>query len=53
MIPLGVKSKCFLIIEMLNLRRPIYRLTSNYGHFGRAGLPWEELDKVEELKKEL
>ena len=41
------------IIEMLNLRRPIYRLTSNYGHFGRAGLPWEELDKVEELKKEL
>ncbi len=41
------------IIEMLDLRRPIYRLTSNYGHFGRAGLPWEELDKVEELKKEL
>ncbi len=41
------------IIEMLDLRRPIYRKTSNYGHFGRNGLPWEELDKVEELKKEL
>lgn len=41
------------IINMLGLRRPIYRMTSNYGHFGRAGLPWEELDKVEELKKDL
>lgn len=41
------------IIKMLDLRRPIYRNTSNYGHFGRAGLPWEELNKVEELKKEL
>ena len=41
------------IIQMLDLRRPIYRMTSNYGHFGRNGLPWEELNKVEELKKEL
>lgn len=41
------------IIEMLDLRRPIYRNTSNYGHFGRNGLPWEELNKVEELKKDL
>ena len=41
------------IIEMLDLRRPIYRNTSNYGHFGRCGLPWENLDKVDELKTEL
>jgi S-adenosylmethionine synthetase len=30
------------IIETLNLLRPIYRSTTNYGHFGRTGLPWEE-----------
>jgi S-adenosylmethionine synthetase len=30
------------IIERLNLLRPIYRRTTNYGHFGRPGLPWEE-----------
>ncbi len=30
------------IIETLNLLRPIYRQTTNYGHFGRTGLPWEE-----------
>ncbi len=43
------------IIEMLNLRRPIYAATAAYGHFGRtdAGFPWEELDKVEEIKKDL
>ena len=43
------------IIRSLNLRRPIYRQTSAYGHFGRTDvqLPWEELNKVEELKKEL
>ena len=29
------------VIERLDLRRPIYRSTTNYGHFGRAGLPWE------------
>ena len=29
------------IIEKLNLLRPIYRSTTNYGHFGRPGLPWE------------
>jgi S-adenosylmethionine synthetase len=28
-------------IERLDLARPIYRQTTNYGHFGRAGLPWE------------
>ncbi len=40
------------IIETLQLRRPIYRLTSNYGHFGRE-LPeftWEATDRIEDLK---
>lgn len=43
------------IIKMLNLRRPIYKKTAAYGHFGRndLDLPWECLDKVEELKKYL
>ncbi len=43
------------IIRMLDLRRPIYRPTAAYGHFGRTDvdLPWEALDKVEELKKYL
>ncbi len=41
------------IIKMLDLRRPIYKQTSAYGHFGRndLNLPWEALDKVEDLKK--
>ena len=38
------------IIDTLALRRPIYRKTANYGHFGRAGFPWENLDKVEQIK---
>ncbi len=40
------------IIEMLDLRRPIYKQTAAYGHFGRSDLdlPWEKLDKVEALK---
>ena len=43
------------IIRMLDLRRPIYRQTAAYGHFGRTDvdLPWEHLDKVDELKAEL
>ncbi len=41
------------IINCLNLRRPIYKMTTNYGHFGKTNLPWEKLDKVEELKKYL
>ena len=43
------------IIKMLDLRRPIYKKTAAYGHFGRTDveLPWERLDKVEELKKYL
>jgi len=43
------------IIKELDLRRPIYRQTAAYGHFGRTDvkLPWEELNKVEEIKKYL
>ena len=43
------------IIKMLDLRRPIYKQTAAYGHFGRTDvdLPWEHLDKVEALKKYL
>lgn len=43
------------IIKMLDLRRPIYKQTAAYGHFGRndLNLPWEKLDKVEALKKYL
>ena len=43
------------IIKMLDLRRPIYKQTSSYGHFGRndLDLPWEKLDKVGDLKKYL
>lgn len=43
------------IIKMLDLRRPIYKQTAAYGHFGRndLDLPWERLDKVEALKKYL
>ncbi|MGC9468777.1 MAG: methionine adenosyltransferase [Anaerolineae bacterium] len=42
------------IIRDLDLRRPIYKQTAAYGHFGRddLGLPWEKLDKVETLKKQ-
>jgi len=41
------------IIKMLDLRRPIYKQTAAYGHFGRndLNLPWEQTDKTEELKK--
>lgn len=43
------------IIQMLNLRQPIYKQTAAYGHFGRneLNLPWEKLDKVDALKKYL
>ena len=43
------------IIRMLDLRRPIYKQTAAYGHFGRTDLdlPWEKTDKAEELKKYL
>ena len=38
------------IIRDLDLRRPIYRKTAAYGHFGRAGFPWEETNKTEQLR---
>ena len=43
------------IIEMLNLRQPIYKKTAAYGHFGRGncGFPWENTDKAEIIKKYL
>lgn len=43
------------IIKMLDLRRPIYKQTASYGHFGRKDLdlPWEKLDKVDILKQAL
>ena len=43
------------IIKMLNLRRPIYKQTAAYGHFGRndLNLPWEQTDKAADLKKYL
>ena len=53
-------KKCFDlrpagIIKMLDLRRPIYKQTAAYGHFGRTDvdLPWEKLDKVDEIKAAL
>ena len=43
------------LIEMLNLKRPIYQKTAAYGHFGRddIDLPWEKTDKLDVLKKYL
>ena len=43
------------LIEMLDLRRPIYRQTAAYGHFGRTGadFTWEKTDKISELQKAL
>ena len=55
-----VIKKCFDlrpagIIKMLDLRRPIYKQTAAYGHFGRTDveLPWEKLDRVDEIKASL
>ena len=43
------------IISALDLKRPIYKQTAAYGHFGRTDidLPWEHLDRVDEIKKYL
>jgi S-adenosylmethionine synthetase len=41
------------IIDRLDLRRPIYRETACYGHFGRKGFPWEETDRAEDLRRAL
>ena len=56
----GIVEKVFdlrpgAIIRDLDLRRPIYKQTSAYGHFGRTdlNLPWEQLNKVEDIKKQL
>jgi S-adenosylmethionine synthetase len=38
------------IIKTLDLCRPIFQKTATYGHFGRAGFPWEKTDKTDELK---
>ncbi len=38
------------IVHQLNLLRPIYRQTTNYGHFGKSGLPWERTDKTAALR---
>ncbi|MBD5585221.1 MAG: methionine adenosyltransferase [Clostridia bacterium] len=43
----------YAIIETLDLRKPIFSKTSSYGHFGKDGLPWERLSKVNDLKKYL
>jgi S-adenosylmethionine synthetase len=40
-----------MIIERLDLLRPIYRSTTNYGHFGRPGLPWETVEKAAAVAK--
>jgi len=39
------------MIEALDLRKPIYRATAAYGHFGRPGFSWERTDKVEALQQ--
>ncbi|MBW1971671.1 MAG: methionine adenosyltransferase domain-containing protein, partial [Deltaproteobacteria bacterium] len=39
------------IIDMLDLRKPIYKKTAAYGHFGRDDFTWEKTDKIEEIKK--
>ena len=43
------------IVKQLNLLRPIYRKTTNYGHFGKndSDITWEKADKVKELKRAL
>lgn len=41
------------IIQTLGLKTPVYKQTAAYGHFGRSHLPWEKLDKVDDLKKYL
>jgi S-adenosylmethionine synthetase len=38
------------IIQALDLRRPIYRATASYGHFGREGFSWEKTDRAAELR---
>ena len=53
LLPEIFKLKPAGIIESLRLKRPIYKPTASYGHFGRAEFPWEKTDKVDELKSAL
>jgi S-adenosylmethionine synthetase len=46
--PFNIKPNA--IIRQLDLLRPIYRKTTNYGHFGKADLPWEVLSKMDQFK---
>jgi S-adenosylmethionine synthetase len=41
------------IIETLGLKRPIYQETAAYGHFGRDGFPWEEVDRIQDIQTAL
>lgn len=43
----------YSIIQTLELKKPVFSKTSAYGHFGKSGLAWERLDKIEDLKKYL
>ena len=43
----------YSIIKTLSLRAPIYSATCAYGHFGKEGLPWERVDRTDDLKKYL
>lgn len=43
----------YAIIKTLGLRKPVYSQTAAYGHFGKPTLPWEKLDRVNDLKKYL
>ena len=43
----------YSIIKTLDLRKPVYKQTASYGHFGRDGFAWEKTDKVADLKKYL
>ena len=53
--PWNLPSALLDVYKRQDLRRPIYKQTATYGHFGRTDvdLPWERLDKVDELKKAL
>ena len=51
---ISFKKEYAALIDMLDLRRPIYRQTAAFGHFGRTDidLPWERIDRVEQLRAE-
>ena len=47
---MGLDLRPAAIIRDLDLTRPIFRYTSNYGHFGRDGFSWEETNRAQALK---